>query len=202
MSGQKTIEEFHHRHKGEEVAILLNGPSLLENLDYLPEHTIGVNASGKYHYSDYHVALDYTTLVKMCDPDTYPTRPKYCFSHPLRYIDGREHKRPIHSVGWSDDPLGRGFYTGRVSLWVALQLASYMGFDPIYLVGFDLYGGHFPGHINEGEPMMEQSARKQLYLMNRVKNYYQPRGIITERIYNCNPDSLCKSLPYFNLKER
>lgn len=206
----RIIEEFHNVHKGEEGAILLNGPSLLENLPYLPEHTIGVNASIYHHPSKYHVALDILTIWKMCNPE-YQYRPENLFSHRVFYEDGRELTRPpifkyidfepITCVGWSED-LTKGIYTARVSVWVALQIACYMGFDPIYLVGFDLSGGHIPGHVNEGHDMMSYSARKQLYLMKRVVNNYQPKGIITSRIYNCNPDSLCKSLPYFNLKDR
>ena len=210
MSPSAGITEFRNKHEGEEVAILLNGLSLIENLPYLPKYTIGVNASAYHHKSQYHVALDILTLWKMCNPE-YKQRPDLIFSHRVYYTDGRELTRPpifnyvdfepITSAGWSED-LSKGIYTGRVSLWVALQVAVYMGFDPIYLVGFDLKGGHIPGHINEGHDMMSYSARKQLYLMRRVVNYYRPKGIIKAKVYNCSPDSECKSLPYFNLKDR
>jgi hypothetical protein len=196
----ETIRDFEGIHKGEPVAILGNGPSLVDSLPFLEDiKTIGINASLDYLYSDYWVALDSPSVWRA---GTQLYTPKYFFTSTLpRPV--LPHAKTIvipssfkKSIAWSDD-LGKIIYPCRATVWFALQIAVWMGFDPIYIVGFDLHGPRPKGHVLEGEVFPATAVQRQLQLMGYLKALLDS-GRVDRKIYNCSIDSLCTSLPYYS----
>lgn len=203
------IGEFKDRHKDEPICILANGPTLLKGLPLLPEGmlTIGMNASFSHHRSPYWVGLDRSTLWQA---DTLGYDPDVVFLPTMEECDASEGhggfiyekaKEQVHinsifgrMFKWSND-LEEVIYTCRATIWFVLQLAAYMGCDPIFMLGFDLKGPRPPGHIHAGEPMFEDGTFHQLQLMGYLRRLLET-GEIGSRIYNCSPYSLCTSLPY------
>ena len=68
--------------------------------------------------------------------------------------------------------------------YVALQLAVWMGFNPIYFYGLDLHGPKFTG-----EPAGGLAGMNGLFLAARRE---LPELI---EIYNCSPGSRCTAFP-------
>ncbi len=92
------------------------------------------------------------------------------------------HNPPNHIAG------GRWFYNVGAS---GIQIAEYMGFDPIYLVGFDLIDGE--GSCYPKSPL-KSYARVRL-TMNRVSEVVRKET----QIVNCNPQSGIRCFPFGDL---
>jgi hypothetical protein len=194
------IKDFKDIHRGEPVAILGNGPSLLDLLPRLPKgmKTIGMNASWNHWPSEYWVGLDLSTMFQ-ARRDEY--KPDFVF---VPDMDGYEYEHAecipvkcnfMKRWYWADR-LDQEAAPCRSTMWFALQLASYMGFDPIFVLGFDLAGPRPAGHVHAGEPMEQKSTEHQLQLMGFLRCLMN-RGDVKARIYNCSTESLCTSLPYW-----
>jgi hypothetical protein len=194
------IGEFKDLHKGEPVCMLANGPSLLTTLHKIPDGmaTFGMNASPSHKESPYWVGLDMSTLWT-AKREGY--KPEFAFLPLLegfKYDDAGDNiiirAQYGRQFSWSHD-LEEVIYPCRSTLWFSLQVAAYMGFDPIFILGFDLLGPRPPGHTHAGEPMVYAGICHQLQLMGYLRGLLE-RGEIKTRIYNCSAESKCTCLPY------
>lgn len=184
------VQDFRGRHTGA-VAILANGPSLIDHpLHRIACPTIGINQSRRFHDSTYHVAIDLDHFVKP-GTDRMPGggwrpqdqgflrpiadrlftagngKPYGCILEPLN-------PTPPRALGWSWD-LTRGVYCHVSTVYVALQLAVWMGFESIYLLGVDLAprmtadpqgrGAVVHGHCYPGHPMADgmEPAQREMF---------------------------------------
>jgi hypothetical protein len=102
--------------------------------------------------------------------------------------------------GWSND-LTESIYPCRSTMWFAMQLAAWLGYDPLLLVGFDLTGPRPIGHVHEGEKIPKVAVNRQLQLMGYFKAQ-QELGRIETRVYNCSPISLCETFPRWSLLKK
>ena len=133
------IDSFRGIHSGR-TFILGNGPSLGDHdLSKLQEPTFGVNRSFKAHASQYHVASDELTFRE--HRSDLRITPRHVFATEGRFpAEDADWVIPIKTlgdaIGWSWD-LAKGVYP-RFSTYVAMQLAVYMGFTDIVLLGTDL----------------------------------------------------------------
>lgn len=197
---KEKIRDFKGIHTKKPVCILGNGPSLMDTLPRVPEemHTIGMNASLSHRESDYWVALDWSTLWKA---DSLGYKPKYAFmpDDPSYEFAGSKliQMKTIFGkpIGWSND-LEKCIYSGRATIWYALQIAVYMGFDPIFILGMDLQGPRIESHIHAGEPMDVGAAMHQLELMGYLTALMNT-GVVKAKVYNCATESLCSCLRYW-----
>lgn len=198
------IEDFHNMHSGP-VAILGNGPSLMDALPFLDEYaTIGLNASIAHWPSEYWVALDAPTVWRGM---TYEYKPKYMFTSTLPMPETARvgiETINIHSDfrkhAWSND-LSEYICPCRSTMWFTMQLAAWMGYDPLLLVGFDLRGPRPLAHVHEGERMQQSAIYRQLQLMGYLKGM-QDLGRVETRVYNCSPVSLCDAFPRYSLLKK
>jgi len=198
------IGQFHNIHSGP-VAILCNGPSLMDALPLLEGYdTIGINASIAHCPSKYWVALDAPTVWRGL---TYEHKPEFMFtsSLPMPKTDhaGIEQitiDSNFRKYAWSND-LQEVIYPCRATVWFTMQVAAYMGYDPLLLVGFDLRGPRPVGHVHEGEKMQQSAITRQLQLMGYFKGQ-QELGRIETRVYNCSPTSLCDVFPRYSLLKK
>lgn len=199
------IEKYHNLHKGKRCFIVATGPSLkIEDLDLLEQNQelcISMNsiyeAFDKTEWRpDYYVISDYRIFDEDKDLlDTLPVENKffsdnsnsfwrtarekdiYCYHHHYEYCFNRLPK-------FSDD-FSRKSYTGTTVTYTCMQLAAYMGFKEIYLLGVDFtYGGqeknveytHFYGIDKSGNASIGYAKHVALAYQS-AKKYADLHGI-------------------------
>lgn len=195
----RDIEELKGTHSGS-VAILHNGPSLANHdLWKIKMPTIGMNRT--------HVG--YVGVLGNGYNGPQPTY--YCFyDHPWgRKETVLQHPRVINGSSLETDPSKGKFWRATPSYrmfpfsfdlkrdgfappvpcttgFLAMQLAVYMGFTTLYLLGLDLGGGHFDG-TKASDSMPDAEGHYQ-----KVKPYLDEAGIT---VYLCgSPNSLLSEL--------
>lgn len=203
------IEEFKDIHKGERCFILGNGPSLNHiDLSLLKnEFTLGCNHIYlmKGFKPTYWCIADYWVMEKIKEDvqKTYPDIIKFsarvhngeeltilpktcCFNMIEQRYDYNG------SPNFSDD-LSKGLYGGYSIAYVMIQLANYMGFDEIYLLGIDgIKDGNmysfFPGAIIA--PQFKKQTDLSHIAFNVARGFLEEKG---SKIYNATPNSSVKS---------
>lgn len=152
------IEQYKDIHKGEICFIICHGPSLqARDLDVLEENhviTFSMNWTFKFFDKtvwrpDYYVAFDKRMINRYSDFKWDEHTKRKCFIadvsekfwnenrssdnvmyHSIRNVNTRE-------IKFSDD-ISRRVYFGATVAYECLQIAAYMGFEKIYLLGTDL----------------------------------------------------------------
>jgi hypothetical protein len=86
-----------------------------------------------------------------------------------------------------------GFHSG----YHALQIAQYLGFTEIYLIGFDYYEDGVL-HYYEGNETTEITEKEKLAIKGSFNKWMNDFNKIkwTANIYNCNPKSKLKNFIY------
>lgn len=150
----KDPQDLYNKHFNNHC-ILLGGGSTIR--DYInagldtyklikDEYTIGINKSYILGTSTYHTCMDLQYWIKdrsnLSKLATNLLLPQSICTKELltnAYI--------LKSKGKSSNPIpfnfNDGIYYGKSSGYIAIVCAYLMGFNPIYLLGFDLCGGHF-----------------------------------------------------------
>jgi len=146
--------------------------------------------------------------VNRCFVDTRIDYQIFCDGFFLEWIDkhpiedGRvligpilsEHKRVDYYYSFL-----RGISEGRHTGYVALQIAELLGFDEIYLVGYDYYEDengllhYYEGRFDTEITPAEKNGIRRL-LKNWIDDFDRHRW--SAKIYNCNPKSKLKKFPF------
>lgn len=140
------IRQFEDIHAGERCVIIGNGPSLRNtDLSLLrDEYTFGLNRiylmfDELNFQTTYHVAIN-RYVVEQCAEDLQQIRgPLFTTKHNRPFLNGSPNTGYLNSVvgeWFSRDP-SRGIAEGYTVTYVAMQLAYYMGFTNVVLVGVD-----------------------------------------------------------------
>jgi hypothetical protein len=147
--GRRSIQALHAYRdvgRGRRAFILGNGPSLGGmNLEPLrSEVTFGLNRVyllfEKMGFSTTYLVAVNQLVVEQCAADLLEgNRPTFLAWHSRGFVPDRS--RPVflpttRAREFSLDP-ARGLWEGATVTYVALQLAYYMGFDPVILIGVD-----------------------------------------------------------------
>lgn len=144
---QRELSRFHNIHRGKRCFILGNGPSLKQtDLNLLRnEYTFGMNriyllfpALG--WVTSYYVSIN-TLVIEQCSQDISGlTMPRFITWRGRRWLNGEgiyfldtDYTEP---ATFSKDIRGR-IFEGSTVTYIALQIAFYMGFEEIILVGVD-----------------------------------------------------------------
>lgn len=152
-ANQKRLRSYRNRHKGKRCFIIGNGPSLnLIDMSKLKnEYTFGVNAIylnyGKMgFYPTYYVVEDIFVAEDRHDEiNNYHHSDKF-FGNYLKYClaadDRTTWMNVVLNMRYKDFPrfstdASRRMYVGGTVSFLCMQLAYYMGFKEVYLVGFD-----------------------------------------------------------------
>jgi hypothetical protein len=87
-----------------------------------------------------------------------------------------------------------GFHSG----YHALQLAQYLGFNEIYLIGYDYYDVCGKLHYYEGLHNTEITEKEKEAINSSFHKWIKDFDKIdwSADIYNCNPDSLLTKFQY------
>lgn len=158
----KHIEPYHNCHSGDACVIIANGPSLNEvdfgRLRQFP--TIGMNRINLlydrfdfrptyYCIEDHLVAEDNAKEISALDGSIMfiPKDLKYCIkSSNAVYVNMlRRYSNAKRQSQFSTD-LSRQVYWGGTVTFYALQIAYYMGFQTVYIVGLD-HSYARPNHV-------------------------------------------------------
>lgn len=201
------IEKFHNLHKNEKCFIVATGPSLTtEDLEKLREKKVlCISMNSIYHIfdktdwrPDYYAADDYRELEESQNKIEKLLKGKkfigdtsekfwkksygediYCYHKCYEYYRNRLPK-------FSDD-FSKRSYTGATVTYTCMQLAVYMGFKEIYLLGVDFsYNGEdknsYYKHFYEEKKLESRGFEQQVRLAYMsAEKYTREHGI---KIYN------------------
>lgn len=154
VQSASALERFRNRHKGRRCFVIGNGPSLarMKTSQLRDEVTIGCNMIYK------HGVIGPSLNYYMCGEYRYLQHPILRkeireYSSPIRFFHER-HKRYVRTgprtyfYGYSDGlstDMTKGLYVSDGTVLIEmLQLALFLGCDPVYLIGVDAEKtGHF-----------------------------------------------------------
>lgn len=155
-SSRERLLQFKDKHKGERCVIIGNGPSLRKmDLSFLEnEITFGLNriyllSEELGFYPDYYVSVNPLVIEQSIEEILNLPSPKFISHKGFAHVVDPEQVIFLESIPkwfFSRDP-GQGICEGYTVTYVAMQLAYYMGFDDVVLIGVD---HHFvtPGPAN------------------------------------------------------
>lgn len=153
-SNERKIVSFKNKHKGERCFIIGNGPSLnfLDLTKLKDEITFGVNAIYTNYekmgfFPTYYVVEDIFVAEDRKSEINQLKGPKKFFGNYLRYCFNNDEDVHWINVRFRYDDYKnfphfslnalRQVWTGGTVSYLSLQLAYYMGFKEVYLIGFD-----------------------------------------------------------------
>ena len=201
------IEKFKNIHKGEKCFIIATGPSLrMEDLEVLKENNIPCFSMNHIYKAlpnvswrpKYYVVVDFDTF-KNCSEEVLNIDTEYAFlgdsNREYWECDSKENHLKMHEVyetydeekpKFSED-IARKCYLGYTVTYTCMQIAAYMGFKEIYLLGVDFsYGDKKSntkyGHFFKEEKLSAIGFVDQVSLAYQTaKEYADEHGI---KIYN------------------
>lgn len=218
MATLRDINEFLLIHEGEPVCLLGNGPTLkdhdLEGLQSAGMKMIGINKSWTEVQCYYHtcVAQEHfnNTQEGLYQPGRtnadggyeagifFITRQRIEYGKLRFFKEWHATLVPIRASRYiaSDDYFSADMKMGYHSLFggqMAIELALWMGFNPIWLLGFDAHNNE--GHHHHNVPSSYADRRKQIDLLEPVRPYADKSGVT---IYNASLDS---AIPWFEKRK-
>jgi hypothetical protein len=147
---QNRISIFHNKHLGKRCVIIGNGPSLNRmDLSFLKnEICFGLNKiylgfSQWDFLPNYYVAVNSLVIQQSIDAIATIPCPKFISNRGIPYLQPREDiffikTHPDPEIDFSPDPI-QGINEGSTVTYAAIQLAYYMGFETVILIGVDHY---------------------------------------------------------------
>lgn len=141
------IKAFRNRHLGQRCVIIGNGPSLNNmDLSFLKnEITFATNriylGFEKFDFTpDYYLSVNPLVLEQSMDEIVKIPAPKFLSVHGIPHAPLEE--SDFYFLQSMDQPIfsrnpGQGIWEGYTVTYVALELAHYMGFEEVYLIGCD-----------------------------------------------------------------
>lgn len=201
QSPKQDLKSYKNKHRGERCFILACGPSLLEvePLKLAKEFKISVNhAIYRFPESQYSVIGDLKNGLEINTGDSV----LFSSSEP-QHIPGSIYMKDLgHLPGWSWD-LEKGAYFGHTTSYLALQIASYLGFNPIYLVGLDLKDHKELTHFYGNREWQAKHARRVLFdaMANSFEWAYENELKGRKQIFNCSKESRLTCFPYIDLEK-
>jgi hypothetical protein len=141
------LRRLHNQYKGKRCFIIGNGPSLRQ-MDLSPlqdEITFGMNRiyllfPEMQFETTYYVSINDLVVGQFADDIAALNMPRFISwrSHRhLRHAEDITYMRPIRGQAAFSDDVVNAFYEGSTVTFAALQLAYYMGFSTVYLIGVD-----------------------------------------------------------------
>ncbi len=213
-------------HKGERCFIVATGPSLtfedlhaikdefsfgmnscalaLDKTDWVPS-LYGIqdeyvylkikdvlNNEAKLRLKDKILVAD--TMAKLC-----PEAAKF-YQFPHTFMDHKYDHKKTGTIRFSED-CDNIVYDGYSILFSLMQLAVYMGFNEIYLLGCDCtYQGDKKNFIEHGaiDPNFDIAGLRLIYVHSLFRNYAEKKGV---KVYNCTRGGMLEEYPRKKLED-
>lgn len=96
-----------------------------------------------------------------------------------------------------EDNIKYPVYLGRLSGLTAIHIAIDQGFDEIYLLGYDMNGGH----IYNPDLLLHKDDNQFRKTMARFQFFKDMQDQYGYKIFNCNPDSAIDIFPFVKLED-
>jgi len=178
VKNRKGIEQYRDIHKGKRCFLIANGPSL-KHIDFSllnDEYTIGLNRI--YMMKDQNGFMpNYLACVDMDAQllqffDDYnnlniPTFYNWEIRKKFRKSDNQHFVKDKLKPDFSTDLAREGYGTGRSVTYLAMQLAYYMGFTEVYLIGKD----HSYNTAEKTGASIKSDGKEDNHF---IKGYYKP----------------------------
>jgi len=160
LNSNHRILAYKDKHKGKRCVIIGNGPSLNKmDLSFLKhEICFGMNriylGFEKWGFSpSYYVTVNRLVIEQSAEHILNIPCPKFISNKGIPYLPDREDIIFIHTFPYKGQPFStnpeEGFNEGSTVTYVALQLAYYMGFETVILIGVD------HNFVTQGQPHKE-----------------------------------------------
>ena len=168
----KRIKELKNKYKNQRCFIIGNGPSLNKTdvLKLENEYTFAVNSiflmtqTNGFKPTFYVVEDNLVFNENKEEIDKYQGVMKLLPTHYAEQLENSENiftfdmdqnfynrsKRNRYAVPYFNDRLSETFYCGQSVTYINMQLAYYMGFSEVYLIGMDFSYSIPKGHSQEG----------------------------------------------------
>ena len=220
------LRELKDSHKGERCFIVATGPSLtfedlhaikdefsfgmnscvlaLDKTDWIPS-LYGIqdeyvylkirdvlNNEAKTRLKDKILVAD--TMVKLC-----PETAKF-HQFPHTFMDHKYDHKKTGTICFSED-CDNIVYDGYSILFSLMQLAVYMGFNEICLLGCDCtYQGNKKNFIEHGaiDPNFDIAGLRLIYIHSLFRDFAVKRGV---KVYNCTRGGMLEEYPRKALEE-
>lgn len=203
------LGKFKDIHKGQAAVIIGNGPSLkLSDIERLSYPTFGSNQIYRLPFQpDYYSIVD-KEMLDACLPLPLDFHPTMFLRAEARVLENNP-IYPIVAGGFSKN-IDNFVVMGGTVTYVLFQLAYYMGFTTLLLLGIDhnypkagtvkpgdffVAGGIDPDHFqcNDGEPYFKEGKQYNAPELERVTQYYKWADeffkLEGRRILNLTPDT-------------
>ncbi|UXA09357.1 DUF115 domain-containing protein [Mycobacterium sp. SMC-2] len=142
------IRQFKSMHPGERCVIIGNGPSLRDtDLGLLrDEYTFGLNRiylmfDDLGFETTFHVVINRHVVEQCADDFRKINAPLFTTAQNRAFLDGAANTAYLNTIvglwPYFSRDAGRGVWEGYTVTYVAMQLAYYMGFSEVVLVGVD-----------------------------------------------------------------
>ncbi|GAB5491256.1 MAG: DUF115 domain-containing protein [Phototrophicaceae bacterium] len=147
--GQASVERlkaYHNKHQGERCFVIGNGPSLNKmELSYLKnEYTFGANRiyllfEELGFTTSYFCSVNTHVIEQFAEDIAELPMPKFLSwraKDSIQFTDDMMFLRPFYEENFQETPI-YGLWEGATVTFISLQLAYYMGFKEVYLIGVD-----------------------------------------------------------------
>ena len=220
------IKSLKDSHVGERCFIIATGPSLtFDDLNLLKdEYTIGMNSGvyaidktqwvpnllgleDEYVYQKLekalieqsHNKLKGRVLVSNVIAKYFKSAKNFNI-FPVNLLDHKYDFRKIGKLKFSDD-CHSVVYDAYSITFSLMQIAMYMGFKEIYLLGCDCTYNKEKAHFIETgvvDPYASQLGERFIYVHSKIKEFADLKGI---KIYNCTRGGMLEVYPRKNLED-
>ncbi len=214
----KELLKYKGVHKGDRCFIVGNGPSITaHDLDMLAENgeiCFGVNRvylgfeQTKWR-PDYYVTVDEMIVASGLEGMKEYNCPKFVrrIYNVTSNNEGVELfdpiVQPLDGTSFSDD-ISKGIYMGDTVVYEAVQIAAYMGFSEIYLIGVDMTqginyqdeGAHFYKSPDTSEPLGKGNSMNAIKCLEYASKHLENRGI---RLFNATRNVWWNNVPKISL---
>lgn len=222
----KHLKELKDSHKGERCFIVATGPSLTHNdLDIIKdEYSFGMNScvlalndtkwipqffgiQDEYVYNKIKSSILIESKRKLAG-NVYISKnvADLCTDSstfkifPLHHLDHKKYPSGIGKIRFSNDCY-KTIYDGRSIIFALLQIAIYMGFKEIYLLGADCnYNQEKTNFINHGaiDPNSSSVGERLIYIHSKFKDFSDSMGV---KIFNATRGGMLEVYPRVQLED-
>ena len=190
-------------HLGETCCLIANGPSVNTlDLSKINCPTFGLNMAWKLGDWTYYCLADAQQVAEYQKLRGPISELKPLFSThagPESALRIRGLLSPVKKFSFD---LTEGMYLNNTITCSALQVAVWMGFKKIYIVGLDLSGDHF----SSGTKQQKECKCRETHFSNHRETFGYIAGLLTGmksgiEIINLNPKSICFAFPKMKFED-
>nr|WP_255446047.1 6-hydroxymethylpterin diphosphokinase MptE-like protein [Synechococcus sp. RS9907] len=221
---QSKLANLYNSRKGERAVVICNGPSLSDTpVDFI-KSSVSIGCNGIYkQFSDWGFTTDYLVFedvqqFEIRSPDLAKVKGplklaalynSYAVSDTRGWVFFNSPRSVAHQYYWSDGlypqfslDFASIVHLGSTVTYIMLQLAYFLGCDPVYIVGLDFSYGKLSDMFPPGKIVITPENYDIVKTCHVDPNYYKIGDIIGVPNANLQRRSFAKANQIFNLSGR